>query len=294
MGNSKCEKYWATPIQTKESDIMYSHLSKNELEKRLVHLENEMAQQEHFKRINQVMLKISNVLSCTENLDELYRYIHMELNSIIDTTNFFISLYNKDEDSLFFPYFIDSVDACYPEVLEISKVESLTARVIQTGTPLLITKEEMLEQRRKTIKTIPTCTPSEIWLGVPLRNWNDVIGVMAVQSYSDPCCYNHKDLGIMLAVADQVGMAIELKRSEIEKERLISKLKSALQKIKVLSGLLPICSHCKKIRDDKGYWNEVENYIAEHSDIQFTHSICNDCAKKHYPEFYDQLKDSLS
>ena len=54
----------------------------------------------------------------------------------------------------------------------------------------------------------------------------------------------------------------------------------ALDKVKTLSGMLPICAHCKKIRDDQGYWNQVEVYIKDHSDAEFTHGICPDCAAK--------------
>lgn len=72
---------------------------------------------------------------------------------------------------------------------------------------------------------------------------------------------------------------------------LISKLKEtieecmiALQKVKVLSGLIPICASCKKIRDDKGYWNQLESYLKAHSDAEFTHGICPECVKKLYPQ----------
>jgi PAS domain S-box-containing protein len=64
------------------------------------------------------------------------------------------------------------------------------------------------------------------------------------------------------------------------------KLQDALVKVKTLSGMLPICSNCKKIRDDKGYWNQIESYIAKHSEVDFSHSICPECAKKLYPDFY--------
>lgn len=67
-------------------------------------------------------------------------------------------------------------------------------------------------------------------------------------------------------------------------------LQEALSKIKVLSGFLPICASCKKIRDDKGYWNQIVSYIRDHSEVEFSHSICPDCAKKLYPKF-DLLKD---
>ena len=75
------------------------------------------------------------------------------------------------------------------------------------------------------------------------------------------------------------------KRVEIERERLIAELKAASAEIKSFSGLLPICSVCKKIRDDKGYWRQIEAYIEEHSEVDFSHSICPECIKKHYSEY---------
>ncbi|MGB8336214.1 MAG: MASE3 domain-containing protein [Desulfobacterales bacterium] len=75
-------------------------------------------------------------------------------------------------------------------------------------------------------------------------------------------------------------------RSEKERERVIKKLQTALAEVKTLSGLLPICSHCKKIRDDRGYWNKIETYISNHSNAMFSHGICEECVKKHYPDFY--------
>jgi DNA-binding NtrC family response regulator len=64
-------------------------------------------------------------------------------------------------------------------------------------------------------------------------------------------------------------------------KQLIAELEAALSKVKTLSGLLPICSACKKIRDDRGYWNQVEGYIQEHTDARFTHSYCPECAQKY-------------
>lgn len=77
----------------------------------------------------------------------------------------------------------------------------------------------------------------------------------------------------------------ERKRAEEEREKLIRNLQKALSEVKALSGLLPICSSCKKIRDDKGYWNKIESYIQTHSQAEFSHSICPECAQKLYPEF---------
>jgi PAS domain S-box-containing protein len=76
----------------------------------------------------------------------------------------------------------------------------------------------------------------------------------------------------------------ERKRAEAERERLIVELQSALAHIKTLSGLIPICSGCKKIRDDKNYWHQVDTYIAEHTSALFTHGLCPECVKKYFPD----------
>ena len=91
-------------------------------------------------------------------------------------------------------------------------------------------------------------------------------------------------------IREWVGTCIEIterKRMEEEREKLIRELKDALANIKTLHGLLPICSYCKKIRDDKGYWNRIESYIQDHSGAEFTHGLCPECLKKHYPDLVD-------
>ncbi|MBW1780251.1 MAG: response regulator [Deltaproteobacteria bacterium] len=70
--------------------------------------------------------------------------------------------------------------------------------------------------------------------------------------------------------------------------RLNKELEQALEEIKRLQGILPICANCKKIRDDRGYWQQIEAYISDHSEAEFSHSICPDCTKKLYPELYNK------
>jgi PAS domain S-box-containing protein len=79
----------------------------------------------------------------------------------------------------------------------------------------------------------------------------------------------------------------EKKHAEEEKEKLIGELQDALGQVKKLSGLLPICSVCKKVRDDKGYWHQVETYIRNHSEADFSHGLCPDCAGEYYSELND-------
>ena len=85
-----------------------------------------------------------------------------------------------------------------------------------------------------------------------------------------------------------LGTLYKRKHIEMEREKLIAELQEALSKIKTLHGLLPICASCKNIRDDKGYWSQIESYISSHSEAEFTHCICPKCTKKLYPELYKE------
>ncbi len=77
------------------------------------------------------------------------------------------------------------------------------------------------------------------------------------------------------------------RRAEVERERLVDELRTALAEVRTLSGLLPICAHCKKIRDDQGYWHTVETYVRDHSQADFTHGICPDCLHRLYPDLLE-------
>jgi PAS domain S-box-containing protein len=100
--------------------------------------------------------------------------------------------------------------------------------------------------------------------------------------------------GRIVAAVVVVRDITERKRVEAEREELIVKLKEALAKIKTLNGLIPACAWCRKVRDDKGYWDGLENYIRENSDADFTHGICPECLKKTDPESYNELLSSKS
>ncbi len=78
------------------------------------------------------------------------------------------------------------------------------------------------------------------------------------------------------------------KKTEIEYQKTIQELRIALSEIKTLRGILPICVNCKKIRDDKGYWEQVESYVTNHTEAMFSHGICPECFETLYPEFADE------
>jgi len=105
---------------------------------------------------------------------------------------------------------------------------------------------------------------------IQLTNHHDELGVLAEE-------YN----SLMERLARKKRLR---QKHEQEREELIGELKEALSKVKQLSGFLPICASCKKIRDDKGYWNQIESYIRDHSEAEFSHGICPECCEKLYPD----------
>jgi preprotein translocase subunit YajC len=82
-----------------------------------------------------------------------------------------------------------------------------------------------------------------------------------------------------------VVFSLKMDRAAKERENIIQELQAALAEVTTLRGIIPICASCKKVRDDKGYWNQIETYIRDHSEANFSHGICPECAKKLYPDF---------
>jgi len=108
--------------------------------------------------------------------------------------------------------------------------------------------------------------------------------VVDVEVAAAPISYRGQPAG--LAVIRDITAR---KQAEEKREQLLVELQDALAEVKKLSGFLPICASCKKIRDDKGYWQQIERYISDHSEAQFSHGICPECARKLYPEmFHDE------
>jgi transcriptional regulator with GAF, ATPase, and Fis domain len=130
-------------------------------------------------------------------------------------------------------------------------------------------------------------------LSVPLKIRQDVIGVIQVVDTKIDR-FGEKGQALLESLAAPAATAIENARlyeraqqEILERKRAEESLREALAQVKRLSGLLPICANCKKIRDDEGYWQDVAVYVQEHSEAEFTHGICSDCAKELYPDFLE-------
>lgn len=85
------------------------------------------------------------------------------------------------------------------------------------------------------------------------------------------------------------NLLIRTIRYGIERQKLLTELRRALEQIKTLEGLLPICCYCKGIRDERGFWQPMEHYISNHSDAEVSHGICPECAEKHHPNLYERI-----
>lgn len=82
------------------------------------------------------------------------------------------------------------------------------------------------------------------------------------------------------------------RRLQAEQDKLVAELQHAVDEIKVLRSLIPICAHCKKIRDDSGYWQQLEKYFDEHGHFRFSHGICPECVQKHYGDFLPKNRNA--
>ena len=99
----------------------------------------------------------------------------------------------------------------------------------------------------------------------------------------------HNHAGNTLGIEGIYSDITDRIQAEKEREKLILELQQALKEVKKLSGMLPICASCKKIRSDKGYWTQIEVYIRDHLDVEFSHGICPDCLKNLYPDIYKKM-----
>ncbi len=170
------------------------------------------------KDVQQLAYRIANAVHDTADIGHLYHTIKDELSEFLATKNFFIALYDRAEDTISLPYFVDSVDQNEFQVFPAGK--TMTAYVIKRNKPLFITREEadvMIESG--VIEMIGT--PSQVWLGVPLRVNGEATGALVVQSYIDSEEFGESDLKLLTFASGQIGLAIERKRAmeELCKQR---------------------------------------------------------------------------
>ncbi len=236
---------------------------------------------------------VSQKTTAILNLNEL---LHQAVHSIADTFHFYnvIVLLIENEDLVLKATTLGPLQPLEGRVRLKIESQGITSWVAHRGTPLLV--PDVTKDPRYLASLEKMETRSEV--AVPIIVQDRVIGVLDAQS-AECDAFSQIDVFTLQTLADQLAIAIEnarlyeqasqeiseRKKAEKEKEKLIGDLQQALAKVKTLSGLIPICSSCKRIRDDRGYWNQIEAYIREHSEADFSHGFCPECMKRLYPDF---------
>ncbi|MCP4673003.1 MAG: GAF domain-containing protein [Desulfobacula sp.] len=175
--------------------------------------ENQKSVQRDANKIIEVLFKISEAVSHTRNLNELYKVIHKNLDEIFNVDNFYIALYNADKDSIVFPYYVDEKDVNPEEILNFIGTASMTGMVIKERKPLFFFRKDII-QLAENLNQNPIGTVPEIWLGAPLEINNIVKGAVVIQSYESEAAYEKKDLGLLNSISHHIALAIERKESE--------------------------------------------------------------------------------
>ena len=180
----------------------------------------DITERRHSEAVSAALYDIANTVARTRELPQLYRNIHGILRRYVDADDFFIAVIDRDEDRLDFVYFEDQHEREVFDIrnLDDPKVFSLTLEVIKTGRFLFLDREQMDALARER-GLPPIGARAQVWLGVPLKVKDTVIGCMTVQHYTDPGHFTKRDVDFMVAVSEQVAVAIERGIAEEALER---------------------------------------------------------------------------
>ncbi len=262
------------PVRKKEEmtvillleDVTKEKTAEKKLQQYLKNLEKAVAQRtEQYEETNrELQEKISERLKINEELE----FVARQWSNTFDTITDFVSVHDKDMKFVRVNKALMSFLGKDPEKVLGKHCHKLMhdcdsphpdcphVQAIAAGQPV---SEEIMDSN----------------IGIPL---------------SITCSPLYSEDGTLMGSVHVARDISQQKEAADEREGLIRKLEESLARVKQLSGIIPICASCKNIRDDKGYWNQVEKYIKDHSEAEFSHSICPDCVKKLYPDF-DSYKD---
>jgi len=243
------------------------------------------------------MAEIGRIISSTLNIEKVYDRFAEEVKKLIPFDRIAIRTINPKDNTTTTAYIL-GVDVPGRQLgSTVPLFGTVIERCIHTQSSLLFQPESMDEVANRFPHLLPTFKAGlRSMIFVPLISKDQVIGVLSLQA-TKPKTHTEGDLRLAGRVGHQIAGAIvnaqlfaDLKQTEEAKEKLICELENALSQIKQLKGLLPICMYCKKIRNDKNYWEAVESYITVHSEAIFSHGVCPECHKKYIEPQLKQLE----
>ena len=187
------------------------------------------------EQIKQVMYNITNAAILSKNLENLVVSIRKELGTIIDTTNFFVALYDRNKDAFSYPYYVDEKDRFTFN----PNSKSLTRYVISSGKPLLLSRKDIKKLiENGDVEQVGSL--AKVWLGIPLKTEGQVTGIFVVQSYTDELAYSKSDMEMLEFASGQISMSINLKMAEA---KILDALEKATESDKLKTAFLHNISH---------------------------------------------------
>ncbi|MBS1513949.1 MAG: PAS domain S-box protein [Bacteroidetes bacterium] len=187
------------------------------IKERTAKLENEIVERKRYEKVQEAIYQIAEAIPVSEDMIELFSKIHGIISLLMPAKNFYIALYDKKNDFVTFPYYVDEYD--YKPVARRAK-KGITEFVVKTGKAIL-SPRSVSDELIRTGEIEQTGRPSPLWMGVPLKIKGETIGVMAIQDYHREDTYGENELQILMFVSEQISVAIERKtREENDKKNL--------------------------------------------------------------------------
>jgi PAS domain S-box-containing protein len=214
----------------------------------------DITEQKRVQIEREIILEVIKGVITTRNLDELLKLIHLSISKLLYAENCFIALHDPTEDLMHFEFWLDRHDPAPPAN---ALRKGFSAYVLRNNEPLLLTQERRTQMyEHGEVEKVGTRSSS--WIGVPLRTPSRVIGVMVLQKYEEENAYSQRDLEFLTSVGDQIALAIERKRAEQEKQKL---LHDVGERVKELTALHRTA---QSLREEGKTIAELLNEIAEH------------------------------
>ncbi|MBI9041529.1 PAS domain S-box protein [Lutibacter sp.] len=223
-------------LRKKNGDDFYANIESLVLPgNRIMAYCTDITEKKRNELIQKIILNISNASQAVKDLPSLLKFIQKELGRLVDTKNFFVALYNEENDTIHLPYYEDEKD----DVSYFPAKKTVTGYLIKQGKPLLLTNADLIKlETDELVKLVGDI--SEAWLGVPLKIKGKVTGALVIQTYSKTNVYSEKDKEMLEIISNQISISVERKQYEDE---LIKALEQAKESDRLKSAFLANMSH---------------------------------------------------